>query len=618
MKERREAAASDVKVRAEILEVPSAGFSVPELATELAITAADVVKTLFIKGVMVQVNQVLEPEYVKMVCDEFEVEVLDGEEGEVSDQARKTTDFGEADDEGDMETRAPVVAIMGHVDHGKTSLLDYIRSASVADGEAGGITQGIGAYKVAVPSAEGSMTDLVFLDTPGHEAFSAMRARGARVTDVAVVIVAADDGVRPQTIEAISHAQAAEVPLVIAINKTDKPGSQPDRVKQELAEQGLLPEEWGGSTQMVPLSAKTGNGISDLLETLQLVAEMENLQANPTRMAAGTVIEARLDKLRGPTATLLVQAGTIRTGDMVVTGAAYGKVRALSDDRGNALEEAGPATPVQMLGLSETPIAGDEFQVVETEQEARTLAEEAAELLRRERLNMQAGQVGVSLTNIPENGEEQQRLNVIVKTDLSGSVEAIKAALSVIPSEKVALRFLLATTGEVNESDIDLAYASKAVVLLFNVPMSEQVREAASSKGVEVREYRVIYDLVEDVKLAMEGMLSTLQEKVDIGSAQVKAVFGRGKKAVAGCIVTVGSLKKGCICIVKRGKDIVHTSNVDSLRRVKDNVSEVTEGTECGVGVNEFHDWEEGDVIEAFEIVNVKQTIDIPDADDEK
>ncbi len=551
-----------------------------------------------------------------MVAEAFEVEVLEEDAvGGLDTLAKKTTEFTDEDDLEFLEPRAPVVTIMGHVDHGKTSLLDYIRKTRVAAGEAGGITQAIGAYQVS-PLIGGNSTPITFLDTPGHEAFSAMRARGARVTDIAVIMVAADDGVRPQTLEAISHAQAAGVPMVVALNKIDKEGANPERVKQELSAAGLLPEEWGGTTPVVPISAKKGTGIDTLLETLLLLAEVGELSANPQRPARGTVVEAYMDKARGATATLLVQAGTLRLGDVVLCGPSYGRVRALLSDAGARVQEAGPSTPVQMLGLDCVPAAGDVFDVCADEDEARERAEDARDALLAARLLEQSsGQAARVVLNTPgsgglgsvsaEDAEEEllKRLNVVLKTDVSGSLEAVKAATSAIAQDRVQLRFLAAAAGEVTASDIDLASASGSLVLAFNMPLSEEIQVKAKQRGVDVRSYDIIYALVDDVKAAMEAMLKPVTERVPLGEAEVRGVFGTGSTGkVAGCMITSGKLVAKCQIAVKRGKEVVFEGRLDSLRRMKDIVKELGSGYECGVG-SEFSGWKEGDKVEAYDLV---------------
>ncbi|GJP46820.1 hypothetical protein CLOM_g6075, partial [Closterium sp. NIES-68] len=641
---REEAKKAAAPVKAEILEVGKEGMSVQELARELAVNDSDVVKALFMKGIATTVNQVLDEDTVRMVCAEYGVEVLDASEAEMGEAARKQREFVQEEDLEHLVVRPPVVTIMGHVDHGKTSLLDYIRKTKVAAGEAGGITQGIGAYRVWVPYAAGTSSDeesdadsdddvedeneeglhtCVFLDTPGHEAFSAMRARGARVTDIAVIVVAADDGVRPQTTEAIAHARAAGVPIVVAINKIDKEGANLDRVMQELAAGGLMSEEWGGDTPMVPVSAKTGEGVDSLLETIMLVAEIQELRANPDTQAAGTVIEASLDKQRGPVATLLVQNGTMRLGDVVLCGEAYGKIRALVDDTGSRSDSAGPSLAVEVLGLSSVPVAGDHFEVVDSLDRARSMAEEAAGKLRTARLAALQGESKVSLSALAgrgstgdgsdgsdEEGLEFHQLNVILKVDNQGAVEAIREALAALPQDTVSLRFLLQAAGDVALSDIDLAVASEAVVLAFNVNMPPAVEAAAEEKGVEVRTYRVIYDLIDDVRKAMEGLLDSVEERTPLGSAEVRAVFGAGSSKVAGVMVTEGKLVKGCGVAVIRGKKEVHSGTLTSLRRVKELAKEVVAGLECGVGLEGFDEWQQGDSIEAFEVVQKARSLE--------
>ncbi|CAI7770635.1 unnamed protein product [Closterium sp. NIES-53] len=985
---REEAKKAAAPVQAEILEVGKEGMSVQELARELAVNDSDVVKALFMKGIATTVNQVLDEDTVRMVCAEYGVEVLDASEAEMGDAARKQREYVQEEDLEHLVVRPPVVTIMGHVDHGKTSLLDYIRKTKVAAGEAGGITQGIGAYRVWVPYAADSDADsgadsdadvadedenetglhtCVFLDTPGHEAFSAMRARGARVTDIAVIVVAADDGVRPQTTEAIAHARAAGVPIVVAINKMDKEGANLDRVMQELAAGGLMSEEWGGDTPMVPVSAKSGQGVDSLLETIMLVAEIQELRANPDTQAAGTVIEASLDKQRGPVATLLVQNGTLRLGDVVLCGQTYGKIRALVDDTGSRSDSAGPSLAVEVLGLSSVPVAGDHFEVVDSLDQARSLAEEAAGKLRTARLAALQGESKVSLSALAgrgasggdsgesdeeglefhqlnvilkvdnqvgvsvvcghawergqgagppaiggrggsdedglefhqlnvilkvdnqvglgvrvkqergmcnqaatrlvalqgeskvslsalagrgasgggvgsdgegdEDGLEFHQLNVILKADnqgrasgrccgvhagegvavfmlgkvlwrrserrwqrcpktrclclassslpstalypslshlagfcggdqrgscstaarhslplhpphssppfrtppspshlsqsaveairealaalpqgtvlpppnphssppfrtppspshlsqsaveairealaalpqgtvlpppnphssppfhtppspshlsqsaveairealaalpqpkarsclrliltplnrfvplspshlSQGAVEAIREALAALPQDTVSLRFLLQAAGDVALSDIDLAIASEAVVLAFNVSMPPAVEAAAEEKGVEVRTYRVIYDLIDDVRKAMEGLLDSVEERTPLGSAEVRAVFGAGSSKVAGVMVTEGKLVKGCGVAVIRGKKEVYSGTLTSLRRVKELAKEVVAGLECGVGLEGFDEWQQGDSIEAFEVVQKARSLE--------
>ncbi|KAK4851375.1 hypothetical protein QYF36_014600 [Acer negundo] len=536
-------------------------------------------------------------------------------EVKMEEMARKREIFDEEDSD-KLEDRPPVLTIMGHVDHGKTTLLDHIRKSKVAASEAGGITQGIGAYKLLVP-VDGKLQPCVFLDTPGHEAFGAMRARGARVTDIAVIVVAADDGIRPQTNEAIAHAKAAGVPIVIAINKIDKDGANPDRVMQELSSIGLMPEDWGGDIPMVKISALKGENVDDLLETIMLVAELQELKANPHRNAKGTVIEAGLDKSKGPIATLIVQKGTLKRGDVVVCGEAFGKVRALFDDAGKRVDEAGPSIPVQVIGLNSVPIAGDEFEVVDSLDVARERAEAREDSLRNERIAAKAGDGKVTLSSLASavssgklSGLDLHQLNVILKVDVQGSIEAVRQALQVLPQDNVTLKFLLQATGDVSSSDVDLAIASKAIILGFNVKAPGSVKSYADNKGVEIRLYRVIYDLIDDVRKAMEGLLDRVEEQVAIGSAEVRAIFTSGSGRVAGCMVTEGKVVKGCGARVLRKGKTVHVGVLDSLKRVKEIVKEVNAGLECGMGLEDFDDFEEGDIIEAFNKAQKTRTLE--------
>jgi translation initiation factor IF-2 len=580
-----------------------------QLCEDLATTQAEVIKVLFMKGIAVQMGQVLDRETVIAVSEAQDVEWMDQTEGGIADMARKLTSFYEDDEEDDLEDRPPVVTIMGHVDHGKTSLLDYIRKSKVAAGEAGGITQAIGAYQVST-FINDEERNITFLDTPGHEAFSAMRARGARVTDIAIVVVAADDGVRPQTKEAVSHARAAGVPLIIAVNKMDKESANPDRVRDELAALEVVCEEWGGDVPFIPVSAKTGMGIEQLLETVALTAEVEELVANPESNARGTVVEAYLDKQRGAMATLLVQNGTLRMGDAVLVGSSWGKVRAIADAYGNKLEEAGPSTPVQIMGLGGVPMAGEEFDVMDTETEARDIAAERAS---KERINTIEGNT-VSLSNLAAAKDDEdgvQTINLIVKTDVSGSVEAVKAALGALPQDRVLLRFLHTAAGEVTESDIDLAAASEGIILAFNTTVSDKVTERAKGARVEVRAYEVIYGLVDEVRAAMEGKLSGVKDEVFIGNAECKAVFGGGNSKVAGSLVLEGQLTMGANLRVMRNNKQMYLGKVGSLRRIKDKVKKVEAGLECGVGAEpEWGDWKPGDAIECFDLVDRIQTLE--------
>ncbi|XP_010275065.1 PREDICTED: translation initiation factor IF-2, chloroplastic-like [Nelumbo nucifera] len=612
---RLQAAKDAAPVRVEILEVGEEGMVTEELAYNLAISEGEILGYLYSKGIKPDGVQTLGKDMVKLICKEYNVEVIDAAPVKLEGKARKREILDEEDLD-KLEERPPVITIMGHVDHGKTTLLDYIRKSKVVATEAGGITQGIGAYRVLVP-VDGKSQPCIFLDTPGHEAFGAMRARGARVTDIAIIVVAADDGVRPQTNEAIAHAKAAGVPIVMAINKMDKDGANLERVMQELSSIGLMPEDWGGDTPMIKISALKGENVDELLETVMLVAELQELKANPHRNAKGTAIEAGLHKSKGPVATFIVQNGTLKRGDVVVCGEAFGKVRALFDDYGNRVEEAGPSTAVQVIGLNNVPIAGDEFEVVDSIDVAREKAEARAEFLRNERISAKAGDGKVTLSSLAsavsagkQSGLDLHQLNVIMKVDVQGSIEAIRQALHVLPQDNVTLKFLLQATGDVSTSDVDLAVASKAIILGFNVRVSGSVKSYADNKGIEIRLYRVIYELIDDMRNAMEGLLEPVEEQVPIGAAEVRAIFSSGSGRVAGCMVNEGRVVKGCgVRIIRNGKT-VHVGVLDSLRRVKEMVKEVNAGLECGIGVDDFIDWEVGDVIEAFSTVQKQRTLE--------
>jgi translation initiation factor IF-2 len=578
-------------------------MTVQELADALAIADTEIVKILFLKGMAVSITQTLDLPTISLVAKELGVEI---ETQQPEAEARKVTEMLDVADLENLQRRPPVVTIMGHVDHGKTTLLDSIRNTKVAAGEAGGITQHIGAYHVDVEH-DGKVQQVVFLDTPGHEAFTAMRARGARVTDIAVLVVAADDGVRPQTVEAISHAKAAGVPIVVAINKIDKEGAQPERVKQELTQYGLTPEEWGGDTIMVPVSAIKGENLDTLLEMILLVAEVEELYANPDRPAKGTVIEAHLDKAKGPVATLLVQNGTLRVGDILVAGSVFGRVRAMVDDRGARVEAASPSFAVEVLGLNDVPAAGDEFEVFQNEKEARALANERAEKQRQSRL-MQ-GRVTLAAISAQAQEGELKELNLILKADVQGSVEAIVGALKQIPQNEVQIRLLLAAAGEITQTDIDLAAASGAVIIGFNTTYASGARQAADEAGVDVREYNIIYKLLEDIQGALEGLLEPELVEEPLGQAEVRAVFPVGRGSVAGCYVQSGKLVRNCKLRVRRGGKVIYEGILDSLKRMKEDVREVNAGYECGVGVDKYSDWSEGDIIEAYQMVTKRRTL---------
>ena len=582
-------------------------LTVRDLAERLNTPETDIIRNLFFKGIPVNITQTLDLETARSVAEELGVIVETPEE---KSAATKDTEMLDVDDLENLQLRPPVVTIMGHVDHGKTTLLDSIRQSTVVSGEAGGITQHIGAYHVDVEH-NGQKQQIVFLDTPGHEAFTAMRARGTRVTDIAILVVAADDGVQPQTKEAISHAKAAGVPLIVAINKVDKPESNPDRIKQELTEQGLVPEDWGGDTTMVPVSALKGENLDELLEMILLVAEVEELSANPDRAAKGTIIEANLDRNRGPVATLLVQNGTLRVGDSIVAGSVLGRVRAMIDDMGNKVEEATPSFAVEILGLNEVPEAGDEFDVYEDEKEARAVADRRAIAQRDTRLLQSLSSRRISLSSISAQAQEGElkELNLVIKADVQGSIEAILGSLQQLPQNEVQVRTLMASPGEVSETDVDLAAASGAVIIGFNTTLAAGARQAADREGVDIRQYDIIYKLLDEIQGAMEGLLDPEQVEEDLGQVEVRAVFPVGRGAVAGCYVLSGKIVRNCKIRVRRGNKIVHEGELNSLKRMKDDVKEVNTGFECGIGATKFSDWKEGDIIEAYELVFKRRTL---------
>ncbi len=597
------------QIRPEMLIVPEDNLTVQELADMLSVESSEIIKSLFFKGIIATVTQTLDLATIETVAEELGVPVL---QDDVEEAAKKTVEMIEDTDLTHLIRRPPVVTVMGHVDHGKTSLLDAIRQARVAAGEAGGITQHIGAYQVEVEHG-GEPRKITFLDTPGHEAFTAMRARGTKVTDVAILVVAADDGVRPQTLEAISHARAAEVPIIVAINKIDKEGASPDKVKQELSEKELVPEEWGGDVVMVPVSAIKGENIDKLLEMVLLVTEVEDLQANPDRLAKGTVIEAHLDKAKGPVATLLIQNGTLKTGDILAAGPVLGKVRAMVDENGQRLKAGGPSSAVEALGFNEVPTAGDEFEAYPDEKSARAVVGERASDARATRLAQQMASRRVSLSAMSGQASEGElkELNIILKSDVQGSVEAILGSLEQLPKDEVQVRVLLSAPGEITETDVDLAAASGAVIVGFNTSMASGAKRAADATGVDVREYEVIYKLLEDIQLAMEGLLEPEMVQESLGNAEVRAIFTIGKSAVAGCYVTNGKLQRNCRVKVQRSNQIVFEGDLDSLRRNKDDVKEVGTGFECGIGCDRFANWKEGDIVEAYKLVTQRRKLSI-------
>lgn len=564
---------------------------VSELASRLKVTAADVIKKLFSLGVMVTINQSVDYDTACIVAEEFGAKVT--KEVVVSIEERL---FEEVEDtEENLQPRSPVVVVMGHVDHGKTSLLDRIRHANVTSGEAGGITQHIGAYRVKAGGR-----DITFLDTPGHEAFTAMRARGALATDIAILVVAADDGIMPQTVEAINHAKAANLSIIVAINKMDKPTANPDKVKQELTEHGLVCEEWGGDVICVPVSAKTGEGIDELLEMVNLTADVLELKANPDRLAKGVVIEARIDKGKGPIATVLVQSGTLHTGDTIIAGTAVGRVRVMRDDKGKAVKEAGPSVPVEIMGLAEVPSAGDDFAAVEDEKLARELVEKRKFDAKEEQFKLYKK---VSLDNLFSQIEEgsMKKLPIIVKADVQGSVEAVSQSLSKLSNEEVKVEVIHGAVGAVTESDVMLAKASGAIIVGFNVRPNPAAADNAKRDGVDIRLYRVIYDAIEEIETAMKGMLAPKYREVDTGRVEVRQVMKLSSVGVvAGSYVLDGKVQRNGEVRVVRDGIIVAVDKIAGLRRFKDDVKEVAAGYECGITLEKFTDIKDGDIFEAF------------------
>lgn len=564
---------------------------VSELASRLKVTAADVIKKLFGLGVMVTINQSIDYDTACIVAEEFGAKVT--KEVVVSIEERLFEEVEDTDE--NLQPRSPVVVVMGHVDHGKTSLLDRIRNANVTAGEAGGITQHIGAYRVKAGGR-----DITFLDTPGHEAFTAMRARGALATDIAILVVAADDGIMPQTVEAINHAKAANLSIIVAINKMDKPAANPDKVKQELTEHGLVCEEWGGDVICVPVSAKTGEGIDELLEMVNLTADVLELKANPDRLAKGVVIEARIDKGRGPIATVLVQTGTLRTGDTIIAGTAVGRVRVMRDDKGRTVKEAGPSVPVEIMGLAEVPSAGDDFAAVEDEKLARELVEKRKFDAKEEQFKLYKK---VSLDNLFSQIEEgsMKKLPIIVKADVQGSVEAVSQSLSKLSNEEVRVEVIHGAVGAVTESDVMLAKASGAIIVGFNVRPHPAAAENAKRDGVDIRLYRVIYDAIEEMQTAMKGMLAPKYREVDTGRVEVRQVMKLSSVGiVAGSYVLDGKVQRNGEVRVVRDGIIVAVDKIAGLRRFKDDVKEVAAGYECGITLEKFTDIKEGDIFEAF------------------
>ena len=572
------------------------GFTVKDLADSLEVNVTEIIMKLMGLGVMANQNQSIGKDVVELIALDYQKEVKNEENLDINDFENLEI----IDNADDLEERPPVVTIMGHVDHGKTSLLDAIRESNVASGEAGGITQAIGAYQVEVNGKK-----ITFIDTPGHEAFTEMRARGASVTDIVIIIVAADDGVMPQTKEAIDHAKAANVPILVAINKIDKPGSDPDRVLQELSQYGIIPEEWGGDTIVTKISAKTHQGIDELLDNILLVSEMKELKANPKRYALGTVIESRLDKQVGVVATVLVQNGTLRLGDPVVVGTSFGKIRTLKNDLGKDVLNALPSTPVEITGLSNVPEAGDKFMAFETEKQAKQVANERTLRVKEKDSNFS----GMTLEDLFGKVKEGlKEIKVIIKADVNGSSEAVKQSLEKIDVEDVKINVIRSSVGAISESDIVLAKASQAIIIGFNVKATNKVVEYAKDNGVEVRYYDIIYKLVEDMESAMKGMLEPLFEEKTVGTLEIRQIFKFSKVGnIAGCHVLDGTVKNNSKARLIRDGIVVYTGSIKSIQREKDQVKEVSKGMDCGVTLENYQDIKENDIIESYEEVEIKR-----------
>ncbi|MCD7949369.1 MAG: translation initiation factor IF-2 [Erysipelotrichaceae bacterium] len=575
------------------------GITVGELAEKIGQTPANVIKVLFMLGIMVTINSSLDDEQIELICLEYGYEP----KKKVVVNEVHFEDIEIIDNEEDLVSRPPVVTIMGHVDHGKTTLLDYIRKSRVVEGEFGGITQHIGAYQVNVNGKK-----VTFLDTPGHEAFTAMRARGAQVTDIVIIVVAADDGVMPQTKEAVDHALAVKVPIVVAVNKIDKEGADPERIKMEMSELGLMPEDWGGDTVYCNISAKKGIGVSELLETLTVVAELADLKANPKRYAYGSVIEGRLDRGRGPVATLLVQNGTLHVGDPIVVGTAFGRVRKMLSDNGREMREATPSTPVEITGLNEVPVAGDKFMVFESEKKARHIGEERQKARQIEERGISSAMSLDDLFNQLKEGEIVD-LNIIVKADVNGTAEAVKGSLEKINIDGARVNVIRSTVGAISESDVLLASASKAIIYGFNVRPDANVRRKADEEGVEIRLHNVIYKMVEEIEAAMKGMFAPELEEVVTGQAEIRQIYKVSKIGnIAGCMVTDGYMRRDCAIRLIRDGVVIYEGKMGSLRRFKDDVKEVSAGYECGITIENYNDIKEGDIIEGYIMEEVERS----------
>lgn len=580
--------------------ITSETITVKELSEKIGKPAAEIIKKLFILGIMATINQEIDFDTCSLIASDYGIELEHNVAKTFEEVLQESSD--EVDESTELVERPPVVTIMGHVDHGKTSLLDAIRNSSVTEGEAGGITQHIGAYTVTCNGRT-----ITFIDTPGHEAFTSMRARGAQVTDIVILVVAADDGIMPQTVEAINHAKAANVPIIVAINKMDRETANPERVKQQLTEHGLVSEEWGGDTICVPVSAKTQMGLDSLLEMVLLEADVLELKANPNRLAKGTIIEAELDKGRGPIATVLVQNGTLKIGDTIVAGTAYGRVRAMVDDKGKRVAKAGPSQPVEVLGFSEVPAAGDILNVAEIDKLSRQVAEERRDKQKAEQLkNLSKVSLDDLFSQIAEG--QIKDLNIIVKADVQGSVEAVKQALEKLSNDEVRVRCIHGGVGAITGSDIMFASASNAIIIGFNVRPDAAARAAAEKEKVDMRLYRIIYNAIEDIEKAMKGMFKPVYEENTLGRISVRDTFKvSGVGTIAGAYVQDGKVTRNAQIRVVRDGIVIHEGKIASLKRFKDDAKEVAAGYECGIGIENFNDIREGDTIEAFEMVEVKR-----------
>ena len=577
----------DVKIEAITYED---GITVGDLAEKLNKNSGEIIKILFMLGKMVTINSALDDENVELICMEYDVTAT-----KVEHQDDETLADTEEDDPKDLVNRAPIVTIMGHVDHGKTTLLDYIRKSRVTEGEFGGITQHIGAYQVKVKDQL-----VTFLDTPGHEAFTAMRARGASVTDIVIIVVAADDGVMPQTIEAIDHAKAAGVPIIVAVNKMDKPGVNPDKVKNAMAEHDLMPEEWGGDTIFVECSAKTGLGVQDILETILVVSEVRDIKANPKKLATGTVIEAKLDKGRGPVSTLLVQNGTLRKSDSIVVGSCYGKVRKMTNDLGQEIDEALPGNPVEIIGLDDIPVAGENFKVFADDKDARAVAQ-ARNRQKVEQERNASSAMSLDDLKAQIDAGDIKEIPVIVKSDVTGTAEAVASSLSKIEVDGVKVNVIRHAAGTINESDVILASVSNAVIYGFNVRPDANVKKKAAEEKVEIRLHNIIYKAVEEMEAAMKGMLAPVYEEVTTGQAEVRKTYKVSKiGTIAGCMVTEGKIVKDCKVRLIRDGIVIYTGKLGSLKRFENDAKEVAEGYECGLTIENFNDIKEMDIVEGY------------------